>query len=131
MMNFFSRRKILKQANFLDLTPVRMIGEEPVDGKRINLLMPRFKNRYTSAMFQPRSKDHFIRIKLDEFGSMTWMLIDGQTTVGGIAEQLNQAHPETLQPADETPLRVTNFLAMLYQQRYISFLEIMDQPDPK
>jgi hypothetical protein len=125
-MNFFKRRKILKKANFLDLTPVRMIGEEPLDEKRISLLMPRFKNRYTSAMFQPRSKDHFIRIKLDEFGSMTWLLIDGRTRVGEIADQLNEAHPDKLQPADETPRRVTDFLAMLYQQRYISFLEIME-----
>jgi hypothetical protein len=125
MMNFFKRRKILKKANFLDLTPVRMIGEEPLDETRISLLMPRFKNRYNSAMFQPRSKDLFIRIKLDQFGSQTWMLIDGNTTVGGIAEQLNREHPEKLQPADETPERVTKFLAMLYQQRYISFREIL------
>jgi hypothetical protein len=130
-MNFFKRRKILKKANFLDLTPVRRIGEEPLDETRISLLMPRFKNKYSSAMFQPRSKDHFIRIKLDAFGSMTWMLIDGQTTVAGIAEELNISHPDKLQPAGETPERVTKFLAMLYQQRYISFREIMDREAAK
>jgi hypothetical protein len=130
-MNFFKRRKILKKANFLDLTPVRMIGEEPLVETRISLLMPRFKNRYTSAMFQPRSKDHFIRIKLDEFGSLTWMLIDGKTPVAGIAEELNRDHPEKLHPAGETAERVTKFLAMLYQQRYISFREIMDPAGSK
>lgn len=108
-----------------------MIGEEETAEGRINLLMPRFKNRFTSALFQPRSKDQFIRIKLDEFGSLTWMLIDGHTSVGGIAEVLNVHHPGKLQPADETPDRVTKFLAMLYQQRYISFREIMDQPAAK
>ncbi len=76
-------------------------------------------------MFQPRSKDLFIRIKLDQFGSQTWRLIDGKTNVGGIAEQLNREPPEKLEPAEETPERVTKFLAMLYQQRYISFLEIL------
>jgi len=125
-MNFFQRRKILKKVNFLDLIPVRMIGEEPGEAGKISLLMPRFKSRVSSAMFQPRSKDHYIRIKLDAFGSDTWMLIDGNRSVAAISDRLNAVHPEKMNPPDETPERVTKFLSMLYQQRYISFREIMD-----
>lgn len=127
-MNFFQRRKVLRRANFLDLVPVRMIGEESAEGDRVNLLMPRFKKKITSSIFQPRSKEPYIRIRLDLFGSLAWMLIDGTATVGQIAGALKAKHPEKFRPEDETEERVTKFFAMLYQQRYISFREIMDTP---
>lgn len=126
-MNFFQRRKILRKANLLDLVPVRMIGEEPVEKDRVSLLMPRFKNKTAAALFQPRSKDQYIRIRLDVFGSLAWMLINGEYTVGEIAETMKERHPELLRQEVETEERVAMFFAMLYQQRYISFREIMDQ----
>jgi hypothetical protein len=124
-MNLLQRRKILKKANFLDLHPVKVIGEEPAEKpNRVNLLMPRFSNRYTSAMFQPRHKDMFIRIRLDDFGSFVWNSIDGINTAGEIARKLDTSGPEGFLPGEETHERVTSFLSMLYQQRYITFREI-------
>ena len=70
-MNYFQRRKILKQANFLDIHPVRLLEHELREDGGINMLMPRFKNRINAALFQPGSKEKIIRIKLDPFGSHT------------------------------------------------------------
>ncbi len=128
-MNFFQRRRIFKKINFLDLTPVQSIGHEMRDDGGINLLMPRFKNKINAALFQPNSKEKFIFIKLDRFGGHTWLLIDGKSNVSEICTKLNEQFPEELQPAEETETRVTNFLSMLYDQRYISFLEIQDKKE--
>ncbi|MDD4603793.1 MAG: PqqD family peptide modification chaperone [Bacteroidales bacterium] len=123
-MNFFQRRKILKKANFLDLHPVRVLQHEVRDDGEINLLMPRFKNRLSASLFQPPKKSHFIQIKLDHFGSQTWILIDGVSSVTDICNALRQQFPDEMKPLEETEERVTKFLSLLYQERYISFLEI-------
>ncbi|MCX6305978.1 MAG: PqqD family protein [Bacteroidetes bacterium] len=128
-MNFFQRRRIFKKANFLDLRPMRVLGHEVRDDGGITLLMPRFKNRINSALFQPNSKEKFIFIRLDRFGGHTWLMIDGHDTVAGICERLKEQFLEELQPVEETETRVTQFLSMLYQQRYITFREIQDKSE--
>ena len=126
-MNFFKRRRLFKKVNFLDIRPVRVLGHELRDDGGISLLMPRFKNRINAALFQPNSKGHFIFIKLDRFGGHTWLLIDGDATVAQICSKLKERFPEELQPIEETETRVTNFLSLLYQERYITFREIQDE----
>ncbi len=123
-MNFLKRRKILKQSNFLDLRPVRVLNHESREDGLINLMMPRFKNKYWSRMFQPRSRSEFIIIKLDQSGSRTWMLIDGEISVLRICEKLMEQYPDDFTQTEETGKRVTKFLSMLYEQRYITFREI-------
>jgi len=123
-MNFLKRRKILKQSNFLDLRPVRILLHESREDGLINLMMPRFKNKYWSRMFQPRSRSEFIIIKLDQSGSRTWMLIDGEISVLRICEKLMEQYPDDFTQTEETGKRVTKFLSMLYEQRYITFREI-------
>lgn len=123
-MNFLKRRKILKQSNFLDLRPVRILNHESREDGLVNLMMPRFKNKYWSRMFQTRSRSEFIRIKLDPSGSRTWMLIDGEISVLRICEKLMEQYPDDFTHTEETENRVTKFLSMLYEQRYITFREI-------
>ena len=89
--------------------------------------MPRFKSRVNAALFQPPSKGKFIFIKLDRFGGHTWVNIDGNATVAQICEKLKEQFPEELIPVEETEERVTKFLSLLYQQRYITFIEIQDK----
>jgi len=125
-MNFFQRRKILKKVNFLDLRPVRLMEHEVREDGGITILLPRFKNRVSSSLFQPRSKDRLIYIRLDRFGSRTWLLIDGQSTVSAISGKLLGQSPGELANREETDERVTKFLSLLYQERYITFREIED-----
>ena len=106
---------------------MRTLGHEIREDGGVTLLMPRFKNRINSALFQPSSKDRFIFIKLDRFGGHTWLLIDGNSTVAEICSKLKKQFPEELVPVGETEERVTKFLSLLYQQRYITFREISSE----
>jgi len=122
-MNFFERKRLLKNTNALDLTPVRVLGHSIREDGNVTLLMPRFRNKYWSRMFQPRTKRLHIHINLDKFGSHTWLLIDGVRQVSGICERLKEQFPGQFQPVEETEERVSKFIFLLYQQRYITFRE--------
>ena len=126
-MNFFQRRKILKSVNYLDLTPVRLMEHQLTEEGKIDILLPRFKSRFWSEVYRNSKKGEFIYIHLDEIGSAIWLLIDGQQKVTGICVELQERKPEKLQPPEETEKRVTQFLSMLYQERYISFQEILSK----
>ncbi|MEI8005324.1 MAG: PqqD family protein [Bacteroidota bacterium] len=127
-VSFFRRRNILKQANSLDLHPVKLIDSEARDENTLNLLLPRFRNKTALKLFRPHWKPEFIRIKLDEFGSAVWAMIDGNRCTSDICVQLKETFPEKLNPIEETEERVSKFLFILYQQRFISFREIQKNP---
>jgi hypothetical protein len=124
-MNFFQRRKILKNVNYLDLTPIRLMDHQIAHEGKIDLLLPRFRNRFWSEAYRNSTKGEFIHIHLDEIGSAIWLLIDGQKKVTEICIELQESKAEKLQPPDETEKRVTEFLSLLYREKYISFREII------
>jgi hypothetical protein len=123
-LNFFERRKILKRANYLDLTPLRQMEFETREDGKVDILLPRFRNPILKRTLQPHWKQEFIRIHLDEMGSVIWLQVDGAINVNELCRHIQAAHPEKLHPAEETEKRVTQFLSLLYQQRYITFREI-------
>lgn len=111
-----------KNTNYLDMVPVRNVQEftEGADGK-ITLLIPKFKSAWmTRWLIPPRRSKHF-RIHLDETGSETWRLIDGQRNAGEICERVFANKPGTDQPGDQPELRLTKFLSHLYKSRFIIF----------
>ena len=126
-LNFFQRRKILKKANYLDLTPLRQMEHELREDGKVDLLMPRFKHPVWKRALQPHWKQEFIRIHLDEIGSAIWLQADGIINVHEICNRMQASHPEKLHPPAETERRVTQFLSLLYQQRYITFREIIQE----
>ena len=88
-------------------------------------MMPRFKNPAMKRALQPRRKQEYIRIHLDATGSAIWLEIDGNINVLELCNRVQAAHPDKLDPPGETEKRVTDFLSKLYQERYITFREIM------
>ncbi len=122
-MNFFQRRRILKGANYLILTPVRIHAHEIGENGRVTLIVPKFKNPALRRWLIPVNKSDHFRIQLDELGSATWLAIDGLSSVSEICSQLQQALGEKISPAES---RVTRFLTLLYDQRYITFKELGD-----
>ncbi|MBL7110688.1 MAG: PqqD family protein [Bacteroidales bacterium] len=123
-VNFFKRRKILKKSNALDLIPVRLLNHEPRGEVTLNILLPRFKKPWLARIMAPQKRKEFIRIKLDQFGSATWLLIDGIKPVRTICDELEKEYPGKLQPESETVDRVNKFMTILYQQRFISFQQL-------
>ncbi|MGA3012946.1 MAG: PqqD family protein [Bacteroidales bacterium] len=124
-LSFFQRRKILKKVNYLDLTPLRQMEFDVLSDGKVDILMPRFRHPVLKRMLQPNWKQEVIRIHLDEIGSAIWLLIDGSGNVNELCSRLQAAYSEKLQPPDETEKRITQFLSLLYQQKYISFKEII------
>jgi hypothetical protein len=120
-MNFFERRKRLKGANYLDLTPIRSVEFETDISNQVTLLLPKFTNAFAKKYIEPRLKTTVFRLKLDELGSASWIAINGNKKVSAIADELLIAIGEKIQPVEE---RLTKFLTLLYEQRYITFQEL-------
>jgi Coenzyme PQQ synthesis protein D (PqqD) len=120
-MNFFERRKRLKGANYLELTPIRSVEFETDLNNQITLLLPKFTNAFAKRYIEPRLRTTVFRLKLDELGSASWLAIDGNKNVSTIAEGLLVSIGEKIQPVEE---RLTKFLTLLYEQRYITFQEL-------
>jgi len=119
-VSFFERRKILKSTSMLDLTPFRKIEHKMEDNGVVTLLYPKFKNKKVSK-YMLGNKTPFIHMKLDELGTASWLLIDGKRKVGKIAESLEEKFGDKVKPAHQ---RLGKFLSLLYDNKYISFIEI-------
>ncbi len=119
-MSFFSS-KVQKDFNYLEMTPRRIHGYEVNESGMIDVLVPKFKNELLKKIFIPSNKSQYIRANLDEFGSETWKLIDGENKVSIIADTLNDKFGEKIQPVHQ---RLTMFLTNLYRNGFISFIEI-------
>jgi hypothetical protein len=128
-MNFFQRRKILKKVNFLDLTPIRVLDYELMGTGKVDIMLPRFKNKVVSGLFQPRTKGPVIRIHLDLTGSEIWKMIDGVKKVHELCDSMRTEKPDLMHPPEETEKRVTDFLSLLYRERYITFREILPEKE--
>jgi len=121
-VGYFARRRILKNANFLDLTPLPLYGHE-VDGQgNAIVLVPRFQGFLSRRLLQPRLKNPYIKLELDDLGTATWMLLDGNTRVKDICRTLRNQKGDKAEPVEE---RATRFLSQLYNQKLIVFTEIL------
>jgi hypothetical protein len=119
-LNFLTHRKILKELNYLELTPFRILNHEVEQNGLVTVLLPKFKNKFL-ASFVPRNKSHYVSIHLDELGSAVWLEMDGIKKVGEIIDILTEQLGEKIHPADE---RITKFLTNLYQNKFIGFKEL-------
>ncbi|MDQ7815951.1 MAG: PqqD family protein [Melioribacteraceae bacterium] len=120
-LSFSQRRKILKKANYLDLHPLRLHGEEISDENIVTIIIPKFKNKFIVQYIVPKLKSPDIKLKLDEIGTATWLLLDGKKNVREISNLLMEKFGDKIEPVNQ---RLTKFLTGLYEQRLITFQEI-------
>jgi uncharacterized protein YuzE len=120
-MNIFRRIRLLRHANYLEMTPVRMHDHTIGDNGRVTLIVPKFKNPIFRQWLIPPRRSKDFHIHLDDLGSATWLEIDGNRKVKGICEILTAKYGDKIEPVE---VRVTKFLTFLYDQRYITFREI-------
>ena len=128
-VNFLKRRKIFKQTSALDLIPMRTIAYETREDGCVDILLPRFKSNILAHIMESFNRKKIIHIKLDVFGTATWLIIDGKRSVATICKKLEEDFPDKLPPAEETEERVNKFLTILYQQRFISFRQIQKKDE--
>jgi hypothetical protein len=125
-MNFFKRRRFLKKANLLELTPVKLHQHETEENGQVILLVQKFKNKDIGRFMLGRHSTHF-RIRLDEMGSAVWTLIDGITKIADLISKLKDKWKETPEKTDHLEKRLAAFISQLYDNRYITFKELNEQ----
>lgn len=121
-ISYFERKRVLKSANFLDLTPIHNFDYEKDNEGIITILIPRFTGFFGKRFLQPLLKYPFIKLTLDELGSATWLLIDTKNTVREICNQLADRFGERIHPVTD---RVTRYISQLYMKQIIVFKETL------
>jgi hypothetical protein len=116
-MNFFKRRAKLKNANYLELVPIKLVAHE-VDNGLVTLLLPKFTSKFAKKYIVPKLAAPHIKLKLDEMGSASWLAIDNKKNVAAIAQEL---HARVGGNLEETEERLLKFFTLLYDQKLISF----------
>jgi len=118
LMSLFKKKKKIDYVNYLDLIPIKEYEHELLEDGLINILIPKFTNRFIVENILPRLRSPHIKAKLDEFGSEVWKLIDGYRTVDEISKKLVEKFDDRIQPVHE---RITKFLSHLRSHNMIKF----------
>lgn len=103
------------------MTPFRIYEHQVEENGLVTVLLPKFENKVLKTLFLSKNKSPFIHIKLDEFGSETWLNLDGKNSVEKVATILIDKFGDRIQPVHE---RLTKFITQLYLQKFITFNEI-------
>ncbi len=118
----FGKKKNAPQINYLDLTPLHVHGFEVNSEGLIDVLVPRYNNRFIEKILIPKGGSKFMRANLDDIGSETWLAIDGEKKVREIIALMDNKFGEKVAPANE---RVTIFLNQLHGNGFITFIEFI------
>lgn len=117
----FFRKKIDASINYLELTPIRNYDHVLEESGLVSVFVPKFDIKWIDTIMSRIVKSRFFKAKLDEFGTETWLEMDGNKSVQLISEHLSQKFGEKINPVDE---RLTKFLTELYKYNFITFKEL-------
>ena len=84
----------------MELTPKRSYDHQVEDTGKVSVLVPKFKNKFLVSFLAPRLKAPYIKAKLDDFGSLTWIEMDGSKNVQSISQLLSDKFGEKVQPVN-------------------------------
>lgn len=107
--------------NYLELTPVRIYQHEVENNGLVSVLVPKFDMHLLDKLMSKIIKSRYFKAKLDEFGTETWLEIDGTKSVQKISEHLVEKFGEKINPVNE---RLTKFLSQLHSYNFITFREL-------
>ena len=117
----FFQKKIDTTINYLELTPVRNYEHLVEENGLVSVFVPKFDIKWIDKIMSKIIKSRFFKAKLDEFGTETWLEMDGTKSVQFISNRLSQKFGEKIYPVDE---RLTKFLSELYKYSFITFKEL-------
>ncbi len=115
---FKKKKKTRSEVNLLTLVPERLVEHELGEDGIVTILAPRFTNRIMKRLVESRMKKRYVRIKLDEIGSAVWLLCDGRSDVGRVAEAASERFGERIQPCHD---RLALFFAQLEVSEFIRY----------
>lgn len=108
-----------KKENYLDFIPVvngQNTWDRGEDGVvTIHMVNRGFYNTLAQKLFHTPRVSH---IKLDEYGSFLWLRIDGEKSVGALAEALREEYGEAAEPLYD---RLVHYMQILRNNRFVLF----------
>ncbi len=120
-MGLFGRKNNKTTLNLMEMTPCPLYKHEETEEGLINVLVPRFTDKFLGKYLQPRLPNKYIKANLDEFGTAVWRLMDCKKKVREISNLLYEKFGEEIQPVDE---RLSLFVSNLYSNDFITFYEL-------
>ncbi len=105
--------------NYLDFVPVmnpRNSWSQDEEGTvTIHMVHEGFYDKLAQKLFHTPRVSH---IQLDEYGSFLWPRIDGQQSVGRLAQQLKEHFGEEAEPLYD---RLVQYMQILRNNRFVLF----------
>src|SRR4030067_723292 len=114
--------KLIKQtksdSNDLELTPIRNYDHVVEESGLISVLVPKFTEKISAGILNPLlirlRRTPFFKAKLDEFGSETWLEINGEKNVEEISKKLEiKKHPRPSKQEEKIVQYVLEFVKKL------------------
>jgi hypothetical protein len=105
--------------NIAHYIPVAQVEHEVDEEGLVKLLTPRFQASWMQWL-QKRLKRPYLKVKLDDVGSKTWLLIDGKRTVHEIGQKLLEVFDERIEPV---PQRLGLFFGHLRRYKFVDLQE--------
>jgi hypothetical protein len=105
-----------QKQNLFDLVPT--ISEHITtekEGELSVITFPRFRSKFMQKYFVPKNKSPKIRIRLDEYGTAVWNLIDGKRTI----KEITDALIENFQSEENYEYRIASYFLQLYKQDFL------------
>lgn len=120
-----------KKGNFLDLIPEHSCRWEASENENegtggVDLLVPRFKNKWMKKFAMKLGKSELVKVHLDDMGAKVWNLMDGVNNVSQIGNLLAAGEEKTEEQTDEEFMdqvfgRLTQYLTILERNKFITF----------
>lgn len=109
--------------NLMDTVPFTRVDYEISDNGNVTLLVPRHQSKLSKKLLGRLTDNKFVRVDLDEIGSNTWKLINGERSVGDITKIL-QGDTDM----EQAEARMELFMRALTTRKYVDLL-ISDKQD--
>jgi Coenzyme PQQ synthesis protein D (PqqD) len=110
-------KKKKDEINLFECTPKQLFSWEENEEELVVVNMPRFHVAWMQRYLVPSKKSPYIKITLDEFGTLAWKRIDGSTSLMTIADALVEEFGESVQPIEE---RLATFIRLLKERGFLS-----------
>jgi len=92
---------LFKGENLLDMVPVRLREAKACGNGTVDVLIPRFGDRWVGTVLGWLFKNKPIHLHLDEVGTSVWNLCDGRHTVHEIGKSLEEKFGDCIDPVYE------------------------------
>lgn len=84
------------------------------------LLVPRFRKGPLKKWLQPKLKEPYMKVKLDEIGTFIWERCDRKNTIQDIAKSLENEFGDRIKPVEP---RLRQFFTTLYKSQFVRYWE--------